>query len=76
MVFDLLVCHYHFFKNCKFYIPSKVNWLQEVQPYTDWITFHQFSPKIEVLIKEKTSPLCWLKTQNGEVLKFFIVWWE
>ena len=63
------------FNNCKFYIPSKANWLQEVQIQTNWKTYNQFTPKIELLIQNKTSPLCWLKQANGEVFKIFIVWW-
>jgi uncharacterized protein len=35
----------------------------------------QFTPKIELLIQNKTSPLCWIKQPNGEVSKFFIIWW-
>lgn len=63
------------FEDCKFYIPPKENWLQEIQIQTDWKTYNQFVPKIKVLIEEKTSPLCWVKKPNGEVFKFFVVWW-
>ena len=62
-------------KNCKFHIPTKTNWLQEVQIQTNWKTYMQFIPKIELSIQNKTSPLCWLKQPNGEVFKIFIVWW-
>ena len=64
------------FKNCKFFIPSKVNWLQEVQTQTSWLNFEQFSSKLEPIIQNKTSPLCWIKYPNGEVQKFFVVWWD
>lgn len=64
------------FKNCKFFIPSKVNWLQEVQTQTAWLNLNQFSNKLEPVIENKTSPLCWIKHPNGEVQKFFIVWWD
>lgn len=63
------------FENCKFYIPSKINWLQEIQTQINWKTYSQILPKIEVLINNKTAPLCWLKYPNGEVDKFFVVWW-
>ncbi len=63
------------FKKCKFYIPSKENWLQKIQIQTNWKAFEPFSQTIELLIQNKTSPLCWLKQPNGEVFKFFIVWW-
>ena len=64
------------FKNCKFFIPSKVNWLQEVQTQISWLDFNQFSSKLLPIIQNKTSPLCWIKYPNGEVKTFFVVWWE
>lgn len=63
------------FKNCKFYIPLKINWLQEIQKQINWLSFQQFKPKVEAILNEKTSPLCWVKQPNGEVQKMFIVWW-
>ncbi len=63
------------FSGCKFYIPSKINWLQEIQIQVSWLTYQQFFIKIEVVINQKTAPLCWIKHPNGEVQKFFIVWW-
>ena len=63
------------FVDCKFYIPSKVNWLMDVQTQCNWLTFEQFLPKVEVLLSQKTAPLCWIKQPNGEVEKCFVVWW-
>lgn len=65
----------HQFSTCKFFIPSKINWLQEVQTQTNWLSFELFSDKIELILHNKTAPLCWLKYPNGIVKKFFIVWW-
>lgn len=61
--------------NCKFFIPSKVNWLQNIQTHTKWLSFEIFSTKIISILENKTSPLCWLKQPNGETQKFFVVWW-
>jgi uncharacterized protein len=63
------------FTSCKFYIPSKINWLQEIQTQTKWQNFEPFYQKVEVLLKNQTAPLCWLKYPTGETQKFFIVWW-
>ena len=63
------------FENCKFYIPSKLNWLIDIQTQTKWISFTQFQSKIIEYVTLKTAPLCWLKYPNGEVSKFFVVWW-
>jgi len=63
------------FKHCKFYIPSKVNWLQKIQIQSNWQTYQQILTQIKNLIEKETSPLCWMKLPNGEVFKIFIVWW-
>ena len=63
------------FNRCKFYIPSKINWLQEIQIQTKWQSFEQFSQTIELFLNQKSAPLCWLKHPNGETEKFFVVWW-
>ena len=63
------------FNNCKFYIPSKINWLQEIQIQTKWQSFEQFLQTIELFLNQKSAPLCWIKHPNGETEKFFVVWW-
>ncbi|REE82882.1 hypothetical protein BX611_0157 [Lutibacter oceani] len=62
--------------DCKFYIPSKINWLQEVQTHVKWISYTRFYTKIEEIIKEETAPLCWIKYPNGTMQKLFVVWWK
>jgi len=64
------------FTDCKFYIPSKINWLQEIQAQTKWMPFNNFSKNVEELIKQQIAPLCWLKYPNGEMHKFFVIWWN
>lgn len=63
------------FKSAKFYIPTKLNWL--VQPHSNvaWLTYNQFKEEVDVLVRGKKSPLCWMKQPNGEIFKFFLVWW-
>jgi hypothetical protein len=63
------------FKNCKFYIPTKHNWL--VIPYTnvDWINYENFFFTVSESLEQKNAPLCWLKKPNGVISKFFVVWW-
>jgi len=64
------------FSDCKFYIPTKVDWLMEIQTQIDWLTYELFFPKIEEHIAHKISSLCWVKTQKGKLLKCFVVWWS
>ncbi|WP_456421160.1 DUF1853 family protein [Lutibacter sp.] len=64
------------FSECKFYIPTKVNWLQEIKTQVNWVSFKKFKLAIELFIQSKTSPLCWMKQPNGKIYKIFIVWWS
>ncbi|MBJ2174488.1 DUF1853 family protein [Aureibaculum sp. A20] len=64
------------FTDCKFYIPSKLNWLMAIQTQVTWLNFDSFCGQINTLIHEKKAPLCWLKRPNGTLEKFFVVWWS
>ncbi|MGJ8731497.1 DUF1853 family protein [Cellulophaga fucicola] len=64
------------FNDCKFYIPSKVNWLQNPQAQVNWLQYNNFTSKIHTLVADKKSPLCWIKFPNGKLQKFFVVWWQ
>lgn len=63
------------FNESKFHIPNKHNWL--VQPHTniDWLSFTDFITELQIYLDAEKAPLCWLKKSNGELFKFFAVWW-
>ncbi|TVZ55023.1 hypothetical protein OD91_0264 [Lutibacter sp. Hel_I_33_5] len=63
------------FKNYKFYIPNKKDWL--IIPFTniDWLGFSEFKEITKSILERQFSPLCWLKEPNGEIKKIFLVWW-
>ncbi|WP_299157156.1 DUF1853 family protein [uncultured Tenacibaculum sp.] len=63
------------FNNSKFYIPNKHNWLVQPLPNSNWLNFQDFILKLQIYLDEKNAPLCWLKKSNGELFKFFVVWW-
>lgn len=63
------------FSNCKFYIPTKKDWLCETNPYKNWVNLDKFKVLLEEYLSQKNAPLCWLKKPNGELCKFFVVWW-
>ncbi|QDO94862.1 DUF1853 family protein [Formosa sediminum] len=63
------------FKDSKFYMPKKLNWLCNIEMQVPWLTFFDFKEKIKPLILNKTAPLCWVKQPNGLTLKCFVVWW-
>jgi hypothetical protein len=63
------------FKDCKFYIPIKKDWLVKPHQNVDWINSDQFKENSDEYLARDFSPLCWLKKTNGEIEKFFLVWW-
>jgi hypothetical protein len=63
------------FKNCKFYIPSKKDWIIIPHKNVTWLKYEDFQQIVITYFEKKSSPLCWLKKQNGEILKLFLVWW-
>ncbi|MBT7816010.1 MAG: DUF1853 family protein [Polaribacter sp.] len=65
----------HQFTDCKFYIPIKKDWIIIPHKNVSWLKFDEFDIELIEYINRKFSPLCWLKKQNGEILKFFMVWW-
>jgi len=64
------------FTECKFYIPSKIDWLLAAHKNIKWMSFGNFKEHTAPLLEAKKSPLCWLKYPNGELSKFFLVFWE
>lgn len=64
------------FSDCKFYIPNKHNWLVNPHSNIDWLAFEIFQNKLQQFLNEENAPLCWLKKPNGELFKFFVVWWN
>lgn len=64
------------FSDCKFYIPTKVDWLKEIQTNVNWLNHSRFEEQITIFLNQQSSPLCWLKHPNGKTQKFFVVWWE
>lgn len=65
----------HQFENGKFYIPDKKDWLLIPHKNVDWLNFNQFKTKTDAYLERNFSPLCWLKKPNGELEKFFLVFW-
>lgn len=64
------------FSDCKFHIPTKINWLLDPHKNVDWLSFETFKEQTDPLLKTKKSPLCWIQQPNGELSKFFLVFWQ
>ena len=65
----------HLFNDCKFYIPFKKDWIVIPHKNVNWLKFEEFNSITKNYFQKKTSPLCWVKQKNGEILKLFLVWW-
>ncbi len=63
------------FKNCKFFIPTKHNWLAKPHTNINWLKYEGFNERLSSYLNEENTPLCWLKKPNGTLVKFFVVWW-
>ncbi|MGS2726250.1 DUF1853 family protein [Psychroserpens sp. BH13MA-6] len=60
--------------NCRFFLPSKLDWFLEPRADVEWMDYEAFNTKTKKLLNEHRSPLFWLAT--GEQLsKAFLVWW-
>lgn len=60
---------------CKFYIPCKKDWLIVPHKNVTWLNITDFELKAFKFLDKFNSPLCWIKFKNGELKKFFLVWW-
>jgi hypothetical protein len=65
----------HQFTDCKFFIPNKKDWLLLPNQNVNWLNFHHFTEKATAYLEREFSPLCWMKKENVELHKFFLVWW-
>ena len=63
------------FNTCKFYIPKKKDWLVIPHTNVNWLNFDEFKNIAKTYFSEKFSSLCWIKFNNGELKKVFLVWW-
>jgi hypothetical protein len=63
------------FKNAKFYIPSKKDWLITSHTNVDWMGYKKYLEQSKNYLDRQFSPLCWMKTTTGELKKFFLIWW-
>ena len=63
-------------KTSLFYIPSKLDWLLETQLNVNWLDYSDFIIDLEKGLKQKKSPLCWIKSPQNELQKIFVVFWN
>ncbi len=66
---------YESFNSYTFYLPLKKDWISTPIKELDWKSFHEIMPDISNSLKNKKSPLLWLKNKEDFFSKLFIVWW-
>lgn len=64
------------FKDYKFYIPKKLDWLIEPHPQVEWLNYDFVIDRIHEFHQKNSTPLCWMKKPNGQIQKVFVVWWK
>lgn len=63
------------FEGCKFYIPSKKDWLVTPHTNVDWLSFEEITTIMKDYYEQKYSALIWVKHRNSLLKKVFLVWW-
>lgn len=63
------------YESYSFYIPDKLDWLMEPHDEVDWFVISDFRPLVSEQLSNKRSPLCWMRSPEGELSNFFLVWW-
>ncbi|TDT45162.1 hypothetical protein CLV90_2246 [Maribacter spongiicola] len=63
------------FIECKFYIPTKSEWVFNPFEEVAWVSHDAVIEIIEERLENKSSPMIWMKKGDSEFEKFFIVWW-
>lgn len=59
----------------EFFIPERQDWFIREVYDVDWMTFSVLIEQLEVHMENKRSPLVWKRTPNGDLERFFVVWW-
>ncbi len=60
--------------NATFYSPTKQFWPVDPSKNKNWLNYSTILPEIQEFIRQKRSPLVWMKLENS-FERFFIVWW-
>ena len=63
------------YSNCKFFIPTKHDWLIPIQENVKWVSFNTIYSKIVNFHGKHISPMVWIKFHSGQLLKCFVTWW-
>lgn len=63
------------FTSYQFYIPGKSEWVLNPKASNNWTSHTGIVLIIEQQLLKQNSPLVWMKKNNTEFEKIFVVWW-
>jgi hypothetical protein len=63
------------FKTFDFFVPTKLDWLVSPHQNVDWISYSSVLTILEIDINNNRSPLVWIKGNDDELSKCFVVFW-
>jgi hypothetical protein len=63
------------FKNHQFYIPTKLDWFLAPHEAVNWLEYLNFRSASYTFLDNNQSPLFWMKSEGGDLVKVFLVWW-
>jgi len=63
------------FKNYRYYLPTKEEWLLKPYDTESWITHNELLIEVDLSIRKQRAPMVWMKKNGSEFEKFFVVWW-
>ncbi|WP_422080282.1 DUF1853 family protein [Ulvibacterium sp.] len=63
------------FRSNTYYIPFKSEWA--VVPHTDvpWVSHLEVLMEVNLRMLKENAPMIWMKKPDGQIDKFFVVWW-
>ncbi|TPN85129.1 DUF1853 family protein [Aquimarina algicola] len=67
--------HREAYSSFVFCIPEKKYWLVNPNQCTTWFSFEDIEEKIQSFLSKKRSPMVWIKRNEDQYERFFIVWW-
>ena len=63
------------FVKAQFYMPSKSEWVTQVQDQVEWKSHVEIMIDLVKRLKKESAPMLWMKKESGVVEKIFVVWW-
>jgi hypothetical protein len=59
----------------QFLVPKKQDWSIEPKYGVNWISYSEIKESIRELFLQKKSPLIWIRKNNEQFERLFVVWW-